>query len=244
LTQHAKSEREAPRILVVEDDPGIARLIASALADNGMEADCAADGAEMDVLLRRASYDLLILDIMLPGEDGFQICRRLRAESTMPILMLTAQHEEIDRVVGLELGADDYVTKPFSSRELVARIRSLLRRASYDAQDRVDTRPLRFEGWSVDPRRRQVRDPTGARVSMTTAEFDLLLALCRNPGRILSREQLLSLTHAGLAGPIERSIDVHVSRLRQKIEPDPSDPTLLTTVRLAGYVFTPLVTQG
>ena len=232
------------RILVVEDDAEIARMIATALAESGMEADSAGDGAEMDRLMRRSAYDLIILDVMLPGEDGFHICRRLRAEGTIPILMLTAQHEEIDRIVGLELGADDYVTKPFSSRELIARIRSLLRRASYDPQEQVNTRPLRFEGWEVDPRRRQVRDPSGARVSMTTAEFDLLLALCRNPGRILSREQLLSLTHAGLAGPIERSIDVHVSRLRQKIEPDPAEPTFLTTVRLAGYIFTPAVTQA
>lgn len=232
------------RILVVEDDAEIARMIATALADSSMEAECAGDGLEMDTLMRRSAFDLIILDVMLPGESGFQICRRLRAEGTIPILMLTAQHEEIDRIVGLELGADDYVTKPFSSRELIARVRSLLRRASYDPQEQDNSRPLRFEGWMVDPRRRQVRDPSGARVSMTTAEFDLLLALCRNPGRILSREQLLSLTHAGLAGPIERSIDVHVSRLRQKIEPDPATPTYLTTVRLAGYIFTPTVTQA
>ncbi|WP_185985640.1 response regulator transcription factor [Aureimonas mangrovi] len=232
-----KRDRDQPSILVVEDDIEIARLVASALADASMTVETAGSGTEMDAWLRRASFDLIVLDVMLPGEDGFAICRRLRATSSVPILMLTAQHEEIDRIVGLELGADDYVTKPFSTRELAARIRSILRRAGSGQDERDASRAMRFEGWTIDPQRRQVRDPGGARVSMTTTEFDLLLALCRNPGRVLSREQLLSLTHAGLAGPIERSIDVHVSRLRQKIEPDPSQPTLLTTVRLAGYMF-------
>ncbi|MFD2237615.1 response regulator transcription factor [Aureimonas populi] len=236
-TQPQKRDGDRPSILIVEDDPEIARMIASTLGDAGMKAEIAGDGAQMDAWMRRASFDLVVLDVMLPGEDGFSICRRLRASRTIPILMLTAQQEEIDRVLGLELGADDYVTKPFSTRELIARIRSLLRRAAYAPEHEGQLRPLRFDGWTIDPQRRQVRDPQGARVSMTTTEFDLLLALCRNPGRILSREQLLSMTHAGLAGPIERSIDVHISRLRQKIEADPSQPTLLTTVRLAGYMF-------
>jgi two-component system, OmpR family, response regulator len=243
MSSPPKRDRDQPSILVVEDDIEIARLVASALADASMTVETASDGVGMDAWLRRASFDLIVLDVMLPGEDGFAICRRLRASGNVPILMLTAQQEEIDRIVGLELGADDYVTKPFSTRELAARIRSILRRVSAGPDERDTTRPMRFEGWTIDPQRRQVRDPGGARVSMTTTEFDLLLALCRNPGRILSREQLLSLTHAGLAGPIERSIDVHVSRLRQKIEPDPSQPTLLTTVRLAGYMFSARVEQ-
>ena len=238
-----KRDREQPAIIVVEDDPEIARMVASTLKDAGMTAEIAGDGAEMDVLMRRATFDLVVLDLMLPGEDGFSICRRLRASGTIPVLMLTAQQEEIDRIVGLELGADDYVTKPFSSRELIARIRSLLRRAAYAPQERDQARSLRFDGWTIDPQRRQLRDPSGARVSMTTTEFDLLLAFCRNPGRVLSREQLLSMTHAGLAGPIERSIDVHVSRLRQKIEADAGQPTMLTTVRLAGYMFAAPVEQ-
>ncbi|SDO52722.1 two-component system, OmpR family, response regulator [Aureimonas jatrophae] len=225
-------------ILVVEDDPVIASLLAKTLDEAGMTARTAGSGIEMDVQMRRETFDLIVLDLMLPGEDGFQICRRLRAQSTIPILMLTAQHEEIDRIVGLELGADDYVTKPFSTREVMARIRSLLRRASYAPEEGDTSRPLRFDDWTIDPKRRQVRNPSGARVSLTTTEFDLLLALCRNPNRVLSREQLLTMTHAGLAGPVERSIDVHISRLRAKIEPDPAQPTLLTTVRLAGYMFT------
>ncbi|ALN71850.1 MULTISPECIES: response regulator transcription factor [unclassified Aureimonas] len=239
-----KRNSEMPCVLLVEDDPEIARMVAAAFGDAGLFADIAGSGAEMDAAMRRSTYDLIVLDLMLPGEDGFSICRRLRASSTIPVLMLTAQHEEIDRIVGLELGADDYVTKPFSTRELVARIRSLLRRAAYAPEGRNESETLRFDGWTIDPQRRTVRNPSGARVAMTTTEFDLLLALCRNPGRVLSREQLLSMTHAGLAGPIERSIDVHVSRLRQKIEPDPAQPTLLTTVRLAGYLFAATVERA
>lgn len=230
-------DRDHPLVLLVEDDPTIASMLAKSLEEAGMGVRTAGGGSEMDVLMRRETFDLIVLDLMLPGEDGFQICRRLRARSTVPILMLTAQHEEIDRVVGLEIGADDYVTKPFSTREVLARIRSLLRRASYAPEEGDTSRPLRFDDWTIDPKRRVVRNPRGARVSLTTTEFDLLLALCRNPNRVLSREQLLSMTHAGLAGPVERSVDVHISRLRQKIEPDPGQPTMLTTVRLAGYIF-------
>jgi two-component system OmpR family response regulator len=156
--------------------------------------------------------------------------------------MLTALKEDVDRIVGLEIGADDYVTKPFNSRELVARIRALLRRAQGEAGPAPGRlRRLCFAGWRIEPTARQLHDPDGVRVAMTSAEFDLLLAFCQNPGRILSREQLLDLTHGGLAGPVERSIDVHVSRLRQKIEPNPRDPLLIKTVRLGGYVFTPVV---
>jgi two-component system OmpR family response regulator len=191
----------------------------------------------MDVLLKRGDFDLILLDVMLPGEDGFSICRRLRSSSTMPILMLTAQREDIDRILGLELGADDYVTKPFNSRELIARVKSILRRAAY-VEERVDAfGPMTFADWRIDPKSRQLHDPEGAQVSMTTAEFDLLLAFCLNPNKVLTREQLLSMTHAGSAGPVERSIDAHISRVRQKIEPNLKDPTFIKTVRLGGYLF-------
>ena len=143
----------------------------------------------------------------------------------------------VDRIIGLEIGADDYVTKPFNSRELLARIRALLRRTRPPAAT-PRPGPIGFNGWRLYPSERQLISPDGARITTTGAEFDLLLAFCQNPGRILTREQLLDLTHAGLAGPIERSIDVHVSRIRQKIEPDPRDPSLIKTVRLGGYVFT------
>ncbi|KKX32945.1 response regulator transcription factor [Rhizobium sp. LC145] len=232
------------KILIVEDDPEIGKLLALAVQENGMIATVADDGHMMQSLLRNNEFDLIILDVMLPGEDGLSICRRIRSQKTTPIILLTALGEEVDRIVGLEVGADDYVTKPFSPREVVARIRSLLRRASYGLVNNSAQRKLRFEGWQIDPLRRQLHDPSNARVALTTTEFDLLLAFCRNPGRVITREELLSLTHTGLAGPIERSVDVHISRLRQKIESDPKTPVLLQTVRLGGYMFTANVEQG
>ncbi|WP_168879691.1 response regulator transcription factor [Rhizobium sp. P28RR-XV] len=235
-----RTASEAPRILIVEDDAQIAGMVRDSLVEQGMLVEVAGDGAAMDAKMRALEFDLVLLDVMLPGEDGFSICRRLRAASDIAILMLTSVSGDIDRIVGLEIGADDYVTKPFVLRELTARIKGLLRRAKL-APARNDSprkRHFRFDGWSVDPIRRQVHDPSKARVAMTTHEFDLLLAFCSNPGRVLTREQLLTVTHAGLAGPVERSIDVHISRLRQKIEADPRDPVLLKTVRLGGYIFT------
>jgi two-component system OmpR family response regulator len=228
---------DQPHILIVEDDFEIAGMLVDLLRTNGYGASSAGSGVEMDVLLKRGDFDLILLDVMLPGEDGFSICRRLRSSSTMPILMLTAQREDIDRILGLELGADDYVTKPFNSRELIARVKSILRRAAY-VEERVDAfGPMTFADWRIDPKSRQLHDPEGAQVSMTTAEFDLLLAFCLNPNKVLTREQLLSMTHAGSAGPVERSIDAHISRVRQKIEPNLKDPTFIKTVRLGGYLF-------
>jgi len=238
----AVSSLPVAHILLVEDDVDISRLLASTLAESGFTASTVSSAVEMDRLLARGGIDLIVLDVMLPGEDGFNICRRLRASSSIPIIMLTALGESVDRVVGLEIGADDYVSKPFNSRELVARIRALLRRASSTAQIGANRlRSLRFAGWRIDPAARELRDREGVQVTLTSAEFDLLLAFCNRPGRVLSRDELLELTHGGAAGPIERSIDVHVSRIRQKIEPDPRDPTLIKTVRLGGYVFTPIV---
>ncbi|APO68971.1 transcriptional regulatory OmpR protein [Rhizobium gallicum] len=232
------------KILIVEDDPEIGKLLALTVQENGMLPTVAEDGRVMQSLLRSNSFDLIILDVMLPGEDGLSICKRIRSEKTIPIILLTALGEEVDRIVGLEVGADDYITKPFSPREVVARIRSLLRRASYGLMSSSGQRKLRFDGWLIDPMRRQLHDPNNARIALTTTEFDLLLAFCRNPGRIITREELLLFTHAGLAGPIERSIDVHISRLRQKIEADPKEPTLLQTVRLGGYTFTAMVEEA
>ena len=233
------------QILLVEDDPEISRMLGEILAENGFGSATAASAAEMDRRLSDGDIDLVVLDVMLPGEDGFSICRRLRAVSALPIIMVTALATDVDRIQGLDIGADDYVTKPFNSRELVARIRALLRRARAPTSIPFKrSRPFRFAEWIVDPTERQLYSFGGVRVTMTSAEFDLLLAFCQNPGRILSREQLLDLTHTGIAGPIQRSVDVHVSRVRQKIEPDPRDPTLIKTVRLGGYVFTPVVEGG
>jgi two-component system, OmpR family, response regulator len=229
---------EAARILIVEDDVVIAAMLRDSFNESGMNAEIAQNGVAMDARMRGSGFDLVILDVMLPGENGLSLCRRLRATTDIPILMLTAADAEIDRIIGLEIGADDYVTKPFSLRELIARIRGLLRRAALPSLRDMRPKQLRFDGWFVDPIRRQLYDPTNARVGLTTHEFDILLAFCRNPGRVLTREELLGVTHAGLAGPIERSIDVHISRLRQKIEQDSRDPVVIKTVRLGGYVFT------
>lgn len=239
--QHLVAPEAVPRVLLVEDDEEIAAMVIEMLTENGLEVAAVGSAANMDAVLKKQSFDLIVLDAMLPGEDGFSICRRLRASSTVPIIMLTALGDEINRIVGIELGADDYITKPFHPREFMARIKALLRRASYGAEQPSQQTAMQFAGWQIDPILRQLVNPDGVHVSMTTAEFDILLAFCQNPGRVMTREQLLRLTHAGLAGPVERSIDVHISRVRQKIEPNVREPTVIKTVRLGGYMFTPKV---
>ena len=171
------------RILCVEDDTEIARMLAEVLEDNGFAPVFVGSATEMDALLKRESIDLIVLDLMLPGEDGLSICRRLRMVSAVPIIMVTARGEEVDRILGLEIGADDYVTKPFNSRELVARIRALLRRARVAQRTAAAATPLAFAGWRIDPRHAQLHDPDGVAVVLTSVEFDLLAALCRNPAR-------------------------------------------------------------
>jgi two-component system OmpR family response regulator len=239
---HSGSSDGSTRLLIVEDDAAISCMLADFLREAGFEVDAVATAPDMDRLLEQKMFDLVVLDVLLPGEDGLSVCRRLRASTSMPILMLTALAEQVDRIVGLEIGADDYVTKPFHPRELVARIRAILRRTRFSGeQTRNSLQCFRFGGWRLLPGERQVYNPDGVRIATTSAEFDILLAFCQNPGQVLSREQLLDLTHGGLAGPIERSVDVHVSRIRQKLEPDPSEPSLIKTVRLGGYIFTPAV---
>lgn len=233
------------RILCVEDDADIARMLTDVLDENGFAPTFVRTAMEMDAVLSQESIDLVILDIMLPGEDGLSICRRLRNTSSIPIVMLSARGQEIDRILGLEIGADDYVSKPFSSRELIARIRALLRRAENSpGLSRFRTRSLTFAGWCIDPTARELLDPERTKIALTSVEFDLLLAFCRNAGEILSRERLIELIHGGHVGSIERSVDVHISRIRQKIEADPRDPSMIKTVRLGGYVFTPVVEQS
>ncbi|MCW4460673.1 response regulator [Sphingomonas sp. BT-65] len=240
-----RSLAPTPHVLLVEDDPELSRLLVDVLSDNDVRASAVRSAREMDGLLNREPVDLIVLDLMLPGENGLSICRRLRASSDIPIIMVTARGEDVDRIIGLEIGADDYLPKPFNSRELVARIRALLRRARGEmGSARERAKPLTFDGWTIDPAARRLHDPEGVRVALTSVEFDLLLAFCRNPGRILSREQLSESVHGGRAGPIDRSIDVHVSRIRQKVEANPRDPTLIKTVRLGGYMFTPDVREG
>src|SRR4029077_18390620 len=226
-----------PHVLVVEDDRQISRLVARYLEANDCRVSIAADGREMERALAASRIDLIVLDLMLPGEDGLSLCRRLRMSSQIPIVMLTARSEDVDRILGLEMGADDYLAKPFNPRELLARINAVLRRlaAAQTVSAASGATVLAFLGWRIDLRLRELRNPAGARVAMTSAEFDLLRTFCERPGRGLSRESLLDLTQGRNAGSFERSIDVLVSRIRRKIEPDPQDATMIKTVRSGGY---------
>jgi two-component system OmpR family response regulator len=244
--RHKTGMANTPHILVVEDDREISALVAKYLRANECRVSVAGDGREMDRVLAESRIDLIVLDLMLPGEDGLSLCRRLRAASSVPIVMLTAKSEEIDRIVGLEMGADDYLPKPFNPRELLARIRAVLRRRTSEpvSVSGPARQTVFFAGWQVNLTLRELLSPAGAKVAITGAEFDLLHAFCERPGRVLSRDQLLDLTQGRIAGPYERSIDVLVSRLRQKIERDPREPEFIKTIRSGGYVFTPQVERS
>src|SRR5688572_17471740 len=231
----------SPHILVVDDDREIRNLVAKFLTRHGCRVTTVADGKEMRRALADRRIDLVVLDLMLPGEDGLSLCRRLRAESDLPVIMLTAMREDIDRILGLELGADDYLPKPFNPRELLARIRAVLRRTAAVSPRGEGNATLRFAGWRLEPAGRRLVGPDGREAELTGGEFDLLLALAERPGRVLSREQLLDLTRGRETAPFDRSVDSQVSRLRRKIEPNPSRPALIKTVRSGGYVFTPVV---
>lgn len=230
--------KDGPHILVVDDDREIRDLLARFLRKHGFRVETAADGRAMFRTLSAGRFDLVVLDLMLPGEDGLSLCRKVRAESDLPIVMLTAIGEDTDRIVGLEMGADDYLAKPFNPRELLARIRAVLRRApDMRGQEADPSRTFEFQGWALDAGRRSLHAPDGALVDLTGGEFDLLLALVEHPNRVLNRDQLLDLTRGREAGPFDRSVDVQVSRLRRKIEEDPKQPALIKTVRGGGYVF-------
>jgi len=240
---HKAGMTSTPHILVVEDDREISALVARYLRANECRVSLASDGREMDRVLAESRIDLIVLDLMLPGEDGLSLCRRLRAASPIPIVMLTAKSEEIDRIIGLEMGADDYLPKPFNPRELLARIRAVLRRRTSEpvSSSGPAGQTASFAGWQLNLALRELFSPEGAKVAITGAEFDLLHAFCERPGRVLSRDQLLDLTQGRVAGPYERSIDVLVSRLRQKIEQNPREPAFIKTIRSGGYLFTPPV---
>jgi two-component system, OmpR family, response regulator len=230
-----------PRILVVDDDPQIRQLIVRYLVENGFRASGARDGREMREGLAGAAIDLIVLDLMLPGTPGLELCRELRQRSSVPIIMLTAKGSETDRIVGLELGADDYLAKPFNPRELLARIKAVLRRRpNGSVSPGPSTGKLEFNGWVLDLTRRELVSPTGTVVDLSTGEHDLLVALVENPQRVLSRERLLDLARNRTAGAFDRSIDVQISRLRHKIEGE-SGPPMIKTVRGVGYMFAPVV---
>jgi two-component system, OmpR family, response regulator len=234
---------DSPHILVVEDDRDISRLVGRYLRENDCRVSFAADGREMDQQIKSSRIDLIVLDLMLPGEDGLSLCRRLRATSQLPVVMLTARGGELDRIIGIEMGADDYLPKPFNPRELLARIRAVLRRTSRAAGE-APARAMTFRGWRLNAVARTINDPRGAEVALTSAEFDLLQVMCERAGRILSREQLLDLTQGRSPGAFERSVDILVSRIRRKIEPDPQRPEFIKTVRSGGYIFTPEVERA
>ncbi len=233
----------APHLLVVDDDLEIRNLLKTLLRGRGYRVTTACDEPEMRRVLALKRIDLVVLDLMLPGKDGLTICRELRASTSVPIVILTARGDATDRVIGLEMGADDYLPKHFDVRELEARVKAVLRRSSAGTgkEDYGASCVFTFRGWRLDARQRQLLSPEGALVDLTTGEFDLLLAFAERPQRVLSRDQLLDLARGRDAGSFDRSIDVQVSRLRRKIECDPKEPELIRTVRSGGYVFTPVV---
>ncbi|WP_295390728.1 response regulator [uncultured Thiodictyon sp.] len=227
----------AARILVVDDDPALRDLLCAYLTDTGFAVDLAGDGDAMRRAMQLAMPDAIVLDLMLPNEDGLALTRELRTHSTVPILMLSARGEEIDRVVGLELGADDYLAKPFSPRELLARLRALLRRAQ-GAGPAPDLEGERFGPYRLDQAaRRLLRGDED--LGLSGAEYDLLKAFIERPNRVLSRDLLLDLLKGYERDPYDRTVDIRVARLRRKIEPDPANPVYVRTVRGAGYLFNP-----
>ncbi len=236
---------DGPHILIVDDHREMRDLVSRALAKEGFRISTAGDGKAMRKVLADANIDLILLDLMLPGEDGLSLCRSVRTESDVPIIMLTAKGDEVDRVIGLEMGADDYLPKPFGSRELVARIRAVLRRNRAREAAAPAERPKRyhFERWSFDVDKRELLAADGVAVPLSTGEFDLLLALVEHPQRTLSRDQLLDLARHRASNAFDRSVDTQVSRLRKKIERDPADPTIIKTVWGGGYIFTPSVSR-
>ncbi len=228
-----------PHILVVDDDREIRDLLAKFLERQKLRITPARDGKEARRAFVNGHFQLVVLDLMLPGEGGLELARWFRSETNVPIIMLTAMAEETDRIIGLELGADDYVTKPFNPRELLARIRAVLRRTG-DADDRVEShaaKTYRFSGWVLETARRRLLDPAGVEVSITGGEYDLLVALLDRPNRVLTRDMLLDLLRGRQAGPFDRAIDVAVSRLRRKLEDDGRHAQLIKTVRGGGYVL-------
>ncbi|WP_033137431.1 response regulator [Aeromonas finlandensis] len=232
-------------ILVVDDHSEIRDLLKRFLEQHGLRVSCARDGKEMKRLLEEREFDLLVLDLMMPGEDGLTLCRELRAKSSLPIIMLTAMGEETDRIIGLEMGADDYLAKPFNPRELLARIKAVMRRTQADNQPAAETltRDLRFDRWLLDVNRRELVDEDGVGLSLSTAEFDLLKVFLERPQRVLSRDQLLDLARGREAVAFDRAIDTLVSRLRRKLERDPKNPELIKTIWGGGYMFSADVTQ-
>jgi two-component system, OmpR family, response regulator len=233
-------------VLVVDDDAEIRTLLAEYLSRNGYRVSTVADGRGMWAALQSKPPDVIVLDVMLPGDDGLTLCRDLRAHSTVPVIMLTARSDETDRIVGLEIGADDYLPKPFNPRELLARVKSVLRRSRTLGGDRLsnDAKTFRFAGWTLDLAARHLVSPQGIVVPLSGVEFKLLRVFLTHPNRVLARDQLIDLMMSRDAGPFDRAIDVQVSRLRHRLQDDARQPSLIKTVRGEGYVLAAEVEQG
>ena len=235
-----------PTVLVVDDEPELRALLGEYFGRHGFAVAAVADAAEARAWLATRRPQVALLDINMPGENGLSLARWLReAHPGVGLVMLTTAGEAVDRIIGLELGADDYVVKPFNPRELLARIRAVMRRVSVSADDSEDAPPIySFEGWSLDSAKRTLNAPDGALVPLGSSEFDLLLAFLERPQRVLNRDQLLDIAHGRAANVLDRSIDVQISRLRRRIEPNPAEPSFIKTVRGDGYIFTPAVTRA
>jgi two-component system, OmpR family, response regulator len=233
------------RLLIVDDDVEILDLLKKFFVQHAYEVDLATHGEAMWAVIEKNRPDIIILDLMLPGEGGLSLCQKLRARTAIPIIMLTAMGELSDRIIGLELGADDYLTKPFDPRELLARLRAVQRRAGEKNLEREPMRPvITFADWHLDITCRELRSPQGVMIPLSAGEFDLLRVFLEHPQRILTREQLIDLARGQGHDAYDRSIDVQVSRLRRKIEPDSKRPDLIRTVRNGGYVFSARVTHS
>jgi two-component system OmpR family response regulator len=235
-----------PHILIVDDDREIRELLSKFLERQGMRVAAARDAKEARRLWPLGRYHLVVLDLMLPGEGGLDFAKWLRTQGDVPIVMLTAMADETDRIVGLELGADDYLTKPFNPRELLARVRAVLRRTSGEAgaSKEPPAKAVRFGGWMLEPARRRLLNPDGAEVPLTGGEYELLQVLVERPNRVLTRDMLMDLLRGRQAGPFDRAIDVAVSRLRRKLEDDGRNPSLIKTVRGGGYVLAATVERS
>jgi len=232
------------KILIVDDDREIRSLLAEYLDHNGYSAVMAADGNSMWAAMQDHQFELVVLDLNLPGDDGLTLCRTLRSKSNLPVIMLTARGEPLDRILGLEMGADDYLPKPFEPRELLARIRSVLRRtqSTQYGQDNDSIQKLKFAGWTLDLTARHLIGPDDMVISLSGAEYRMLNIFLEHPNRILNRDQLLNMTHGRDADPFDRSIDIQISRLRQKLREDARSPQIIKTVRNGGYVLAVTVT--
>jgi len=236
----------SPHLLIVDDDQDIVELLQRYFSGQGFQVSSAADGSAMRAVLDSRRVDVVLLDLGLPGEDGFVLTRYLRERCKVALIIITGRGDSVDRVVGLELGADDYVTKPFDLRELLARVRSVLRRAAEapPVPPSLASDVIRFGGYRLNLVSRELTDANGKAVPLTTGEFELLGVLIANPNRVLSRDDLMSRIHGREAGPFDRAIDVQIGRLRRKLESDPSQPALIKSVRGAGYLFAQRVERG